>query len=321
MDYSKIIKEVGRGKNHARDLDQSAACELYRHMLDGKVPELELGGLLLSFRIKGEAEEEMRGFYQAAQERVRPLRLPAGRPAPVVVPTYNGARRQANLTPLLALLLARLGLPVLVHGVEDDPTRVTSAAIFQALGLAPARDIDQAQRRLDAGQAAFIPLSVLCPPLQRQLDLRWRLGVRNSSHTLAKLITPFDGEAALRLASVSHPEYVTRVATFFVQTGGRALLMQGTEGEVYASPQRCPQIHLIRQQQQQILLERQNMAGQGELAAAKDVETTARWTERCLAGELPVPQSIRLQLACCLVGAGAATSLEQAQSRLDQALS
>ncbi|MGL9736464.1 MAG: hypothetical protein ACR5LF_15450 [Symbiopectobacterium sp.] len=59
---------------------------------------------------------------------------------PIVIPSYNGARRKPNLTPLLALLLVKLGFPVVklgfpvvVHGVENDPTRVTSAEILQAL--------------------------------------------------------------------------------------------------------------------------------------------------------------------------------------------
>jgi anthranilate phosphoribosyltransferase len=43
MDYRKIIKEVGRGKNHARDLDLETARELYTQMLNGDVPDLELG--------------------------------------------------------------------------------------------------------------------------------------------------------------------------------------------------------------------------------------------------------------------------------------
>lgn len=135
MDYSKIIKEIGRGKNHARDLDQETALQLYQAMLAGEVPELALGGILIAMRIKGEAEAEMLGFYQAMQQRVIRLQPLPGRPMPVVLPSYNGARKQANLTPLLALLLARAGLPVVVHGVLNDSTRVTSAEIFRALGV------------------------------------------------------------------------------------------------------------------------------------------------------------------------------------------
>lgn len=53
MDYRKIIKEIGRGKNHARDLDRDTARGLYAHMLNGEVPDLELGGVLIALRIKG----------------------------------------------------------------------------------------------------------------------------------------------------------------------------------------------------------------------------------------------------------------------------
>lgn len=93
MEYNKIIKEVGRGKNHARDIDIDTARDLYRQMLAGNVPELELGGILIALRIKGEGEEEMLGFYQAMQEQMPRLRPPAHLPMPVVIPSYNGARR------------------------------------------------------------------------------------------------------------------------------------------------------------------------------------------------------------------------------------
>ncbi|QCR36655.1 DNA-binding protein YbiB [Nissabacter sp. SGAir0207] len=315
MDYTKIIKEVGRGKNHARDLEQADALALYREMLAGRVSELELGGLLIAFRIKGEAEQEMLGFYQAMEEQTLRLTAPAGRPLPVVIPSYNGARRQANLTPLLALLLSRLGLPVVVHGVSEDRTRVTSAAIFQALGIAPAASQQEAQQRLDqGGQPLFMPISLLCPPMETQLNLRWRMGVRNSAHTLAKLATPFASDA-LRLASVSHPEYVQRVSSFFRQIDGRALLLQGTEGEVYANPLRMPPLYGIHQGEVVTLTERQEFDGV-MLPADKEVESTARWIERCLAGEVPVPQALRIQLAACLLAAGEAASQQEANDRV-----
>ncbi|AHY06441.1 hypothetical protein ALQ63_03565 [Serratia plymuthica] len=319
MDYTKIIKEIGRGKNHARDLDRETAFQLYQKMLADEVGELELGGILIAMRIKGEAEEEMLGFYQAMQQQVMRLQAPQGRPMPVVLPSYNGARKQANLTPLLALLLTRVGLPVVVHGVLDDSTRVTSAETFRALGLPWSQDAAHAQQRLDNGETVFIPVGALSAPLDRQLGLRWRMGVRNSAHTLAKLATPFGEQDVLRIASVSHPEYVGRVASFFRQIGARGLLMHGTEGEAYANPQRCPQIHYIVDGEQQVLLERPAQDETPELPAAKDAETTARWTERCLAGEVAIPLAIQRQIACCLLAAGEVDSLEQGLARLRSA--
>lgn len=71
--------------------------------------------------------------------------------------------------------------------------------------------------------------------------------------------------------------------------------MHGTEGEVYANPQRCPQISLIDSRGVQVLHERQSDTHDEPLSlpATKDPEITARWIERCLAGHEPVPQSLK----------------------------
>ncbi|EPK6499219.1 DNA-binding protein YbiB [Klebsiella aerogenes] len=311
MDYTKIIKEVGRGKNHARDLDRETARALYTRMLNGEVGELELGAILIALRIKGEGEAEMQGFYEAMQLQTIRLTPPVAKPMPIVIPSYNGARKQANLTPLLAVLLHKMGFPVVVHGVSHDPTRVLTETIFELMGIPATTHAGQAQARLDGHEPVYIPIGALCPPLEKQLALRWRMGVRNSAHTLAKLATPFAEDAALRLSSVSHPEYVDKVAKFFTEIGGRALLMHGTEGEVYANPQRCPQINLIDAAGTRALHERADESQQDKVALpeSKDPEVTARWIERCVSGSEPVPQSLKIQLACCLVATGQATSL------------
>ncbi|MEP8750855.1 DNA-binding protein YbiB [Enterobacter asburiae] len=319
MDYRKIIKEVGRGKNHARDLDHETARALYTRMLEGDVPDLEMGGILIALRIKGEGEAEMRGFYEAMQAQTLRLTPPVAKPMPIVIPSYNGARKQANLTPLLAILLHKLGFPVVVHGVSEDPTRVLTETIFGMLGIEPTRHAGQAQAKLDGHQPVYIPVGTLCPPLEKQLDMRWRMGVRNSAHTLAKLATPFGEDAALRLSSVSHPEYVARVGQFFEAIGARALLMHGTEGEVYANPQRCPQVMLIDSAGTRAVLERGEENSGVILPEAKDPHTTAHWIEQCLAGNVPVPHSIKLQMACCLLATGEVESVQAGLERVEQA--
>ncbi|MCE0488707.1 DNA-binding protein YbiB [Pantoea sp. Mb-10] len=320
MELNKIIKEIGRGKNHARDIDFDTAVALYNAMLAGDVPELELGGILIALRIKGEGEEEMRGFYHAMQQHMMRLEAPAGRAMPIVIPSYNGARRQGNLTPLLALLLVKLGFPVLLHGISDDPTRVTSEAVLAALGVTPVTTAAQAQAKLNGGELAFITIDHLCAPMARQLSLRWRMGVRNSAHTLAKLATPFAERAALRLASVSHPEYVPRVATFFQAIDAPAILLNGTEGEVYANPLRCPAINYIGGAATEAVawVERQPEVSLA-LPESKSAAHTATWIQQVLNGERAVPHSLRLQLACCLVATGASADLAQAEQRLQQA--
>src|SRR5215510_12897009 len=127
MSISKYIKEIGRGKEGARSLSREQAHDLMSQVLDGQVTDLEIGAFAIAMRIKGESLEELDGFLAAATERCLPI--PGDRPV-VVLPSYNGARKLPNLTPLLAQLLAQEGVPVLVHGPVHDPARVTTAEIF-----------------------------------------------------------------------------------------------------------------------------------------------------------------------------------------------
>src|SRR5437899_2895660 len=106
MDYTTYIKEIGRGRHAARSLARSDALALARAILAGEVPDLELGAVLLAFRMKGESPDEIAGFAEAAHEVTHELQAPPGDAAPVIVPAYNGARKLPNFTPLLACALA-----------------------------------------------------------------------------------------------------------------------------------------------------------------------------------------------------------------------
>lgn len=300
---ARFIKEIGRGVKGARSMTRDDARDLYGAMLDGRVSDLELGAILLAMRIKGEAVEEIAGFMDAAEASFAPLPAPPGECAPVLIPSYNGARKLANLTPLLALLLAREGVPVLVHGVSQDPGRVTTCEIFAELGIGPtlssADMLDAFARR----QPCFMPIEALAPALAKQLALRRILGVRNSTHTLVKILQPFSGPA-LRLVSYTHPEYLTMLTDYFMHAApharGDAFLMRGTEGETVANANRAQQIDWFHAGERTLLVERDAPAD--ELAPApegRDAAATADWIARALRGEQPVPPPIAAQVAQC----------------------
>jgi anthranilate phosphoribosyltransferase len=316
MNYTNIIKEVGRGVKGATDLDETTAYQLYSAILDGRVPDFELGALLISFRIKGESESEMLGFHRALAERINPIQRPAGKPLPVLLPAYNGARKQANLLPLLALLLKKFGVPVLMHGVTRDPKRVTAAETLAAMGVPICSSASEAQAQLGDTGLAFITAQGLSAKMHDQLELRWRLGVRGSTHTLAKLADPFHGES-VRVVSVTHPPYMIKMASFMQATNTRGLLMRGAEGEPYANPRRCPRIEYFHDGQGEVLVEQEESGDEPpHLAEDFDVATTVRWTQQALAREIPVPVPLLKQLACCLYASGAASGLVTALQSL-----
>jgi anthranilate phosphoribosyltransferase len=273
-------------------------------MAEGRVSQLELGGLLLAMRIKGESVAEIAGFLDAAEASFAPLPMPSGPLAPVVIPCYNGSRQMPNLTPLLAMLLAREGVPVLMHGVTVDPGRVTSAEILLAMGLPVASSLADAAECFATHQPAFLPIEVLAPRLAWLLSLRRILGVRNSTHTLVKIMQPFEGPA-LRLSSYTHPDYLEMLGAYFTTAApldrGDAFLMRGTEGETVANAKRGQQIEWFHGGARTTLVERQAPVDElPPLPAASDAATTALWISAALRGEVPVPVPILDQVASCL---------------------
>lgn len=240
MDFPRIIKEIGRGAKGARSLDRETAEQLFGAMLDGTVPDLELGAIVIALRVKSESLDELLGFKRAMDARTAHVTVPDG-PRCVVLPTYNGARRQANLMPLLAHLIAREGVPVLIQGRHDFDNRSNPFALLAALDLQPAASIAEANTQLATSRIVCLPLTTLLPGLDRLLALRLRFGVRGSGHTLAKLLDPCPGRS-VRVVSVTHPEYLERMNAFLTADGGHAMLLRGTEGEAFANPRRRPRL-------------------------------------------------------------------------------
>jgi anthranilate phosphoribosyltransferase len=294
-----FIKEIGRGAKGARSMNRDDARALWGAILDGRVSDLELGGILLSMRIKGESVDELEGFLEAAEASFEALRAPAGAYAPVVIPSYNGARKMPNLTALLAMLLARDGVPVLVHGVAHDAGRIATAEVFEALGVRAAGTHGEAEAALAAGRPAFITIDALAPRLAWMLSLRRILGVRNSTHTLVKIMQPFAGPA-LRLVSYTHPEYLESLGEFFTLNKGHAFLMRGTEGETVANANKAQKIDWFHDGERTVLVEKQTLVETlPELPQDRSAEATAVWIQAVLRAEIPVPDPIAQQVAHC----------------------
>lgn len=286
-------------------MSREEACVLYKHMLNRNISDLELGAILLAMRIKGESVAEIGGFMDAAEASFDRIPSRAGVFAPVVIPSYNGARKMANLTPLLALLLAREGVPVLVHGVTSDPGRITTAEIFAQMGLTTAGCLADVHTAFAQGKPSFMAIETLAPKMASLLSLRRILGVRSSTHTLVKILQPFDGPA-LRLVSYTHPEYLDMLGQYFMTESaperGDAFLMRGTEGETVANANRAQQIDWFHAGQRTLLVQRDAPTDAlAPLPEARDAATTAAWIARALGGEVPVPPSITEQVAQCLL--------------------
>jgi anthranilate phosphoribosyltransferase len=315
MSYAGVIRELVHAERDARDVSVEEAQRLFGAALDGGIPELELGALLAALAIRGESAQELMGFYQALGERIHRLAPAEGDVRTIVLPAYGGARDRPNLTALVALLLQRVGVPVLVHGTLEGHGRVATAYVLRELGILPSATLAQAQAVLDRDKLAFVPTAVLSPGLATLLALRARLGTAATAYTLAKLVDPF-GSGGLRVVCSMQTDGLASLHRLLLATGERALLLRGTEGEPYADPHQRPRIELFDEGRVTMLFEQESAALDAlpGLGPAVDVRATAAYVRKVLDGQAPVPLPIINQLACCLYASGFTADFNQAKA-------
>lgn len=229
--FSRFIRAVGRGATLSRSLTQAEAAEAMGMILDGAVEPVQLGAFLLVLRYRKETPEELAGFVEAARARMRPLPALG---ADLDWPSYADRHRQRPYFLLAALLLVRSGLRVVMHGIPGEGP-ATTPAVLRAFGLGPSESGDQAAAALHAQGLAYMPLTALCPAVDRLFALRPLLGLRSPANTFARALNP--AGAPCQIQGVFHPTYLTthqETARLLGQPA--AAVFKGGGGEVQRNP-------------------------------------------------------------------------------------
>ena len=303
-------------------MTEPEAFDLFSALLDGGVPEIELGAMLTALAMKPLAPEALSGFYRAARGRLNRLAPPStARLAlrPLVIPSYNGTIEHPNLMPLLALLANHFSIPVVVHGPLEGHGRIGSVSIFRELGVLPCSTLREAQAELAEGRIAYVPTLLIAPALMQLIALRSRLGFENCSHAVASLLDPFDG-LGLKLLPTADDAQSERIGRVLVDHGDSALLFHGAEGEAYADPRQRPAIEYFSDGAHETLFEAEplravaNGLRASRLPEHADAKSTARWIRNALSGKEPLPPPITNLLACCLFGAGYTDDFNQSKA-------
>ena len=203
--FAPYLQTLGRGPGKSRALTREEARAAFAAVLAGHVDPHQVGAFLLLLRYRGEDADEITGLVEAARDAAH---LPAqSLRADLDWPSYgSGQTRGAPWFLLAALTLARHGSRVLMHGTNEFSTGLSVAGGLAALGMAPARALDDAAGQLDAGRFAYLPLAVLSPELDRLVGLRTLFGLRSPVNTVVRLLDPADARAGVD--GVFHPAYL-----------------------------------------------------------------------------------------------------------------
>jgi anthranilate phosphoribosyltransferase len=237
--FAQYVATLGRGPGRSRALTREEARLAFASVLAGEVDPHQLGAFLMLLRYRGEDADEITGLLEAAQSTLQPMPHAA-----LDWPSY-GAGRTRN-TPwflLAALALGQSGIPVLMHGTNEFGTGMTVAEGLRSLGLAPARNADEAAAMLERIGFAYLPIEVLSPPIARLLALRALFGLRSPVNTVARLLDP--ARAPAGVDGVFHPPYIEVHLGVAERLGRpRLLVLKGGGGEAERVPAKPGIAHL-----------------------------------------------------------------------------
>jgi anthranilate phosphoribosyltransferase len=310
MNWAHLIELLTAGQS----LSEQETETLFSAMFDGGVSELETGGLMVLLEQRPLTQAELTGVMAALAPRVFHLAAPGTQWRPVLMPAYGSARNQPNLSPLLAISLQRLGIPVLAHGTLSGNGAVASAYLFRELGIMPCASLAQAQQMLADGQPAFVPTGAVSPAIADLLALRARLGGGTLARRLARLADPFGGESLQLIPAMDACES-SMLQSLGCDLGATALVFESPDGDAVVDAQRRPAIALVSEGEVRTLFEAEATSRCAHpLPDAQDLKGTAKWIGGVLEGRIPMPAPIANQIACCLFGAGYAQDLNQAKA-------
>lgn len=283
--FIPFVQAVGRGNKLRRDLTREEAIDAMRLILRQHATPAQIGAFLIAQRVKGEAEDEIRGFAQVLRDEfIHQISPRVDGLLDLGVP-YDGKVKTAQMAPAVAIILAAAGVPVVLHGAEGVPTKqgITPGAVFAALGVPTDLEPEAVETMIENVGVGFMAAARFAPAWHALTPLRCEFGLRTALNSVEKLFNP--ANAPYQISGFFHGEYLERLR--LTQTGTRASwIVQGEEGSIEMAAGRAT--HIFAAQEKDALVLDPGAVGlsnRERLALPPDLTAHARLNAQVLMGE------------------------------------
>jgi anthranilate phosphoribosyltransferase len=234
-----IIQRIATGPEFSKNIEEEEAEAAMGAVLKGEIDEVQSAIFLVALRMKRETMDENTGILKAL------LKITTSQFAEVenlidIGDPYSGYNRTIPISSFLPPLLAELGLPTIIHGLDSVSPKfgLTHRHINTAMGLDPDISITDAKSRIESEDIGwpYLDQSVHCKELHRLVPLRNKIIKRTVINTLETLIGPLRGKNTHSILGYVHKPYPPIYATLTSSAGfDTSLLIRGIEGGIVPS--------------------------------------------------------------------------------------
>ena len=222
------VAEALRVMASRQPLPRALAEAAFGDLMDGHATEAQKGAILLGIATRGETADEIAGAVEALRRRMR--RVVTTR-VPLLDTCGPGGlgRDLFNLSTAAAIVAAGAGAAVAKHGNRSISSRVGSADVLSASGVAIELDAEEAGRILDEVGIVFLFAPSFHPAMKELGTVRRELGIRTIFNALGPLANP--AGATRQLIGVGRPELVSLLADALASLGTeRAIVFRSENG-------------------------------------------------------------------------------------------
>ena len=169
-------------------LTREQARNVMDQVMAGEATPVQVAGVLIALRAKGETVEEMAGFVDSMRAHATPLAVPND----TIDTCGTGGDRAGtfNISTAAALVAAGAGIPVAKHGNRAASSRCGSADVLEALGVDITLAADGVRRCIDVARIGFCFAPTFHPAMRHAGPARRELGVRTVFNVLGPLANP-----------------------------------------------------------------------------------------------------------------------------------
>jgi anthranilate phosphoribosyltransferase len=321
----KMIAEWLHKVEAGTDLSAQEAEEVMDELLEGRLAQEQIVGLLTSLRAKGEAVEELVGFARAMRRRADP-RSAQAQISPLVDTCGTGGDGGGtfNVSTAAALVVAGAGVRVAKHGNRSFSSRCGSADVLEALGVKIDIEPRRALAAIDQVGIGFLFAPSMHTAMRHAAAARREAGGRTVFNLLGPLTNP--AGATAQVIGVPAPALVEKLGHALAKLETQhAFVVHGVDGideislsdetEVAEVRPRSVQRYRVKPQDFGVV------AARREDLAGGDAATNAKIIRGVLEGERgPQRDFVCINAAAALVAAGRASNFRKGTSLAAKAI-
>ncbi|CAB1129167.1 anthranilate phosphoribosyltransferase [Candidatus Hydrogenisulfobacillus filiaventi] len=224
MDVAGALAALTEGQR----LTEAEAETLMDRIMEGAATPVQIAGILIALRMRGETVEELTGFARAMRRHAAPV---AVQRRPVIDTCGTGGDRSFtfNVSTVAALVAAGAGVTVAKHGNRSASSRSGSADLLESLGVNLALPPAVMGELVDEVGFGFLFAQNVHTSMRYAAGPRRELGVRTVFNILGPLTNPVAPE--MQLLGVFAADWVEPLAEVLRRLGTRrAMVVHGAGG-------------------------------------------------------------------------------------------